>query len=129
MLFKISACSVKCLYFTRVWRIHYISALQHRWQVQRPYFHFFLQEFWWAVDCYCLYTVSLNLSPLVYFTRNMQGIFMNEGMNEWTQVEILLRFCEILQESCKILIKIKILIRSCLTVKILKDLSKNLVRS
>ena len=37
--------------------------------------------------------------------------------------------CKILQESCKILIKIKILIRSCLTVKILKDLSKNLVRS
>ena len=44
-----------------------------------------------------------------------------------TQVEILLRSCKILQESCKIL-KIKILIRSCLTVKILKDLSKNLVR-
>ena len=46
-----------------------------------------------------------------------------------TQVEILLRSCKILQESCKILIKIKILIRSCLTFKILKNLSKNLVRS
>ena len=45
-----------------------------------------------------------------------------------TQVEILLRSCKILQESCKILIKIKILIRSCLTFKILKNLSKNLVR-
>ena len=45
------------------------------------------------------------------------------------QVEILLRSCKILQESCKILIKIKILIRSCLTFKILKNLSKNLVRS
>ena len=40
---------------------------------------------------------------------------------EHTQVEILLR-------SCKNLVKIKILIRSCLTVKISKDLSKNLVR-
>ena len=46
-----------------------------------------------------------------------------------SQVEILLRSCKILQESCKILIKIKILIRSCLTFKILKNLSKNLVRS
>ena len=48
---------------------------------------------------------------------------------ELAQVEILLRSCKILQESCKILIKIKILIRSCLTFKILKNLSKNLVRS
>ena len=46
-----------------------------------------------------------------------------------TQVEILLRSCKILQESCKILIKIKILIRSCLTLQIFKNLSKNLVRS
>ena len=46
-----------------------------------------------------------------------------------SQVEILLRSCKILQESCKILIKIKISIRSCLTFNILKNLSKNLVRS
>jgi len=44
-----------------------------------------------------------------------------------TQVEILLRSCKILQESCKILNKIKILIRSCLTVKILKELCENLI--
>ena len=47
----------------------------------------------------------------------------------FSQVEILLRSCKILQESWKILIKIKILIRSCLTLQILKNLNKNLVRS
>ena len=40
-------------------------------------------------------------------------------------VEIILRSCKISQESGRILIKIKILIRSCLTVKILKNLSKS----
>ena len=52
-------------------------------------------------------------------TRNVSFCFKNPGGN----------LIKILQESCKILIKIKILIRSCLTFKILKNLGKNLVRS
>ena len=69
------------------------------------------------------YGIGMGLSHIIPPPDHMAGL------PELSQVEILLRSCKILQESCKILIKIKILIRSCLTFKILKNLSKNLVRS
>ena len=74
-----------------------------------------------------------SISRMKYISINVNVCILEvnslPATNVGAQVEILLRSCKILQESCKILIKIKILIRSCLTVKILKDLSKNLVRS
>ena len=76
-----------------------------------------------AVLCTYYEAIDLDWMFLIHMMTVLKACFNTP------QVEILLRSCKILQESCKILIKIKILIRSCLTFKILKNLSKNLVRS